>query len=855
MPANKQLLQPFCIADPIFFDSPERIPDEAERFPAARRAAPPGWHRHERGAWVFLRPGDSTLPAQGWKIHVSAVPSDAAKVCEIVWDYCVGRRIAVKFLRSEKAVLAVNDKYADRSSSGKAVTLYPADDTELAAVLTELSELLAGFPGPYILSDLRYGNGPLYVRYGGFIERTCPGDDGEPVPALEGPDGRLVPDERASVFTVPDWVAVPEVLRPHVAAWQSDGDEDFPFHVEAALHHSNGGGVYLARDTRSGEQVVLREARPHAGLDRDRVDAVTRLAAERGALERLAGLDCVPRLLEHRVAWEHHFLVEEYIEGTTLLDAILVRYPLTNREPTAQALAGYTDWALDVADRLERAVEAVHGRGIRIGDLHPGNVMVRPDGRVALIDFELATELEDDRAPALAAPGFTAPAHLSGAAADRYLVECIRLFLFLPVYLRGERAPGRPAVLVDAVQRHFPVPPDFGGHLLRTLQPTTIQADPVVSLLTAEEPDWPALRDSLVAGIHASATPHREDRLFPGSPVQFEHGGYAFAYGAAGVLYALDRVGAEVPDEYVDWLIQATRRARTPQPGLFDGLHGVAATLHLLGRREAALDVLDRARELSRGMPAPGLLGGWAGIGLNLLHFARVTGDSELRAAAVRIADELAGPVAADANGGRTRRPGKAGLLTGMTGAALLFLHLHEDTADPAYLDLARSVLLQEMSRGEHLDDGTFQLGEGGGRYRLYLGSGSGGLALVLQEYLKRRDDPEMAAVITRVRRGCWAPFVVQPGLFDGRAGLLAVLAQLGAPEDRPAVDAHIRRLAWHAEPYEGHLAFPGDKLLRLSMDLATGSAGILLALNAALEGTSTVLPYLDPQPAIAHTS
>jgi hypothetical protein len=36
-----------------------------------------------------------------------------------------------------------------------------------------LGELLYGQPGPYILSDLRWGSGPLYVRYGGFAERYC----------------------------------------------------------------------------------------------------------------------------------------------------------------------------------------------------------------------------------------------------------------------------------------------------------------------------------------------------------------------------------------------------------------------------------------------------------------------------------------------------------------------------------------------------------------------------------------------------------------------------------------------------------------------------------------------------------
>jgi hypothetical protein len=50
--------------------------------------------------------------------------------------------------------------------------------------------------------------------------------------------------------------------------------------------------------------------------------------------------------------------------------------------------------------------------------------------------------------------------------------------------------------------------------------------------------------------------------------------------------------------------------------------------------------------------------------------------------------------------------------------------------------------------------------------------------------------------------------------------------------------------------PFRERLAFPGDQLLRLSMDLATGSAGVLLALGAALHDEVVDLPFLAPSSA-----
>ncbi|CAM5678940.1 Protein kinase/lanthionine synthetase C family protein OS=Streptomyces rimosus subsp. rimosus (strain ATCC / DSM 40260 / JCM 4667 / NRRL 2234) OX=1265868 GN=SRIM_012265 PE=4 SV=1 [Streptomyces rimosus subsp. rimosus] len=49
--------------------------------------------------------------------------------------------------------------------------------------------------------------------------------------------------------------------------------------------------------------------------------------------------------------------------------------------------------------------------------------------------------------------------------------------------------------------------------------------------------------------------------------------------------------------------------------------------------------------------------------------------------------------------------------------------------------------------------------------------------------------------------------------------------------------------------PYRKHLAFPGDQMMRLSMDLATGSAGVLLGLGAALHDRPVHLPFLPPPP------
>jgi hypothetical protein len=125
-----------------------------------------------------------------------------------------------------------------------------------------------------------------------------------------------------------------------------------------------------------------------------------------------------------------------------------------------------------------------------------------------------------------------------------------------------------------------------------------------------------------------------------------------------------------------------------------------------------------------------------------------------------------------------------------------------------------------------------------------YLADGSAGIGMVIDRYLAHRDDPVLARAAEQIAPATSATFYIHSGLFTGRAGLLCFLtARPGG--GGPAVRDHIARLAWYAMPYSGGLAFPGDQLLRLSMDLGTGTAGVLLGLASALAPQGAAVPFL----------
>lgn len=840
----------YCLASHDFYDVPHRVEKD---FEILDWPLPDGWQRARTGQWAVNIPPAGQLPAQGWKIHVSACLDNAERTLAQVWRYCIPREIHFKFLSSRTAVLMHNAKYAPRGSSGKAVTIYPVNEAACQRILADLDELLGGAAGPYILSDLRYGDGPLHVRYGGFTGRFCPGADGELVPAIENAAGELVPDVRGPSFKVPDWVQLPAFLAPHLAARSAVTVADMPYQLDSALHFSNGGGVYVGSDKRTGERVVLKEARPHAGLAADGSDAVSRLRREHDILLRLAGTQVAPRVVDYFTVGDHHFLVQEFIEGVPLNSCYAERYPLTATDPDPARIAEYTDWALRIFASVQHAVDAIHERDVIFNDLHMFNIMVRPDDTVALIDFEAASLLSEERRRTVGNPGFAAPRDRTGFGIDSYSLACVRLALFMPLTTLFTLDRGKAAQFATVIGGQFPVPSGFTSAAVREIAGSG--AADARKTERGEQPParsvydgfndgagaWPRLRADLVAAIRASATPARDDRLFPGDIEQFAApgGGLGLAHGAAGVLYALaEAAGVRVP-EYEDWLV---KRAVDPvsgvRLGLYDGLAGVAYVLSRLGHDVAALRVAELCVGERWDRLGTDLYGGLAGFSLAMLAVGDSSGEPALLDAGLKAA-ELA---ASRADYDRERRA--AGLLRGASGSALLFIQMFERTADPGYLDAAQQAIAADLRRCVSTGSGALHVDEGW-RTLPYLGGGSAGIGITIDQFLRHRQADMLAEADAKIRAGARSAFYVQSGLFNGRAGLIVYLAEAG--DEHPHIAAHVRRLAWHAVPYRGGLAFPGEMLLRLSMDFGTGTAGVLLAMAAALNSAGARMPFLGP--------
>ncbi|MEV6872564.1 class III lanthionine synthetase LanKC [Amycolatopsis sp. NPDC051128] len=840
----------FCFADPWFYDEQPETGAPIDDFATALPLPAAGWGGADRGGWRVLRPEGRALPGQGWKIHVSAGPDNARRVLVPVHEYCVEHRIPYKHLRSALTLLARNSKYAPRDGGAKLVTIYPADDNELERVLEDLSARLEGEHGADIPGDLRYGDGPLYVRYGGFGEQWIE-HGGRRVPAIRKPDGRIVPDKREPTFSVPGWVKIPACLRSSIAARKSGDSTRFPYRITSSPRLSNGGGVHLADPEAGGDQVVLKEARPYAGLDPARIDAVERLRREHEVLDRLAGVPGVPRAFERFTVREHHYLAMEHMPGNSLDTWLTRHYPLTRKDASDADLADYARRALDVVARVEKTMEAVHARGIVFGGLCPRNILIDEDhdDRISLIGFETAFDVESGGHPALAAPGFRAPADRTGFEIDEHAVAALRLWLFLPLFPLTELAPAKLRGIAGFVGRRFALPEGYVDAAVAVLAPRAASGEPapIHTGLDQEKPDWPLVRKQIAEAILAGATPQRQDRLFPGDIEQFRVGGACFGVGAAGVLHALEVIGAGRFPEHERWLLESVRRDPPARPGFYDGSYGIAYVLENFGYHDEASKLLASSARLVEQTTDHSLERGLAGIGLTMLHFATVRQDNEYGRQALTTAVRLAEALETAALPGDS---GRAGLLSGWSGPALLFVRLFERTGEPTWLSFADQALRRDLEECVEAGDGSLRVRDGSARTLPYAGIGSAGILLVAEQLARHRPDAAAGESRPGLREACRGEFVTHPGLLHGRCGLAVALGLDPDPAapTRAAIDRHLAWLAWYAVPFKGGLAFPGHQLLRLSMDVKTGGAGILLALAALLDGKEA-LPFLGGMP------
>lgn len=846
----------YTLMDELFYEPVETLyrPWDEYKTPVTEllKELAADWAITRDGFWYMVHPTrPAEMPAQGWKVHVSANLENAVSILKRAATVALTKGVPFKFALDKNVLATMSSKRWNRGGSGKFMTMYPSDVSCFESLLEALYAQLHAEEGPYILSDKRYKDcRVLYYRYGGLQRIGRMDIKGEQVLVLISPNGEAIPDVRTPYFAPPSWVSDPF---PTPKSARREPVLNNRYLVKKAIAFSNSGGVYVAEDRSTGKEVIIKEARPHTALDDRGNNAVKLLRKEYELLELLRETNIAPQPLDAFEAGEHFFVAEEYLDGLDIREIMLIQSPLMQVRPSLDESRQYYEVYKRTVKAFATVVDLLHTHGIVFGDINAKNIRIdRATQSVRLIDFEGAFRPDSDQPPYLFTPGFKSAASIrkntQGPEDDLFALATNMLYMLFPVAalstLREDLFENvLKTILNDVGWSHTEIFNVVNGLAKNELTPAracelldkpaqVVQPnfDDDIDVVATDE-----ISQNLGRFILANIRPDRDDALFPSDPFIYRTNQIGLGFGASGVLYALKKSGFDVPKHATDWLEQKLDRAESSNmpPGLLTGAAGIAWSLWELGFEDRAVELLANQSPLLKAHHS--YLYGMSGIGITNLHFYARTKNPEYLATATELGNALLKSAHENERGIYWETDGllHLGYGYGQSGVALFFLRLFQVTGKERFLFEGQRALEFDLSYAEERERGvlSFPRTPGDPTVIPYLEEGSAGIARVAIRY--GIWDERLEMILSDLHRK-YSGFV---SLMYGLAGFVDVLIDAYQfSNDEKYLEMAKRPITgirdMYLLKYANGWATPGDNLFRISCDYGSGVAGVMRTLH-----------------------
>src|SRR5437870_3289799 len=213
-----------------------------------------------------------------------------------------------------------------------------------------------------------------------FLNKACGGDEAlrRKVEAL------LSSRQRAASFIETSAVGLATRIIQNGQADSLVGQTIGHYKISESIGTGGMGEVYLATDIVAGRKAALKLLPMRFASDTERLKRFQQEAHAVVALNH-------PNILTvYEIGEDHsiHYIASELIEGDTLRQRLL-----RGRMEFSEAV--------DVAIQMASAIAAAHEAGIVHRDINPGNIMLRRDGYVKVLDFGIAKLAEQEAPPAM----------------------------------------------------------------------------------------------------------------------------------------------------------------------------------------------------------------------------------------------------------------------------------------------------------------------------------------------------------------------------------------------------------------------------------------------------------------------
>jgi predicted Ser/Thr protein kinase len=871
-------------------------------FDFAANLVPNIWRLKQDYFWTYVQPRQTTKIVQGWKIHVSTLPENAFSTLEKVLNICVDMETEFKFASDKRVLRQLLSKNCSRSASGKFITIYPENTVVFKEMLERLYQALKDEDGPYILSDRQYKDSRVvYFRYGGFRSFSSTNVNGDKVSYILDDKHNYIEDQRKASFHLPDFTlsdyedifnsiehGIPQKEEPETSETPTSSEQaetatdtyfGGKYEIESVIKASNAGGVYVGKNAFTEQAVLLKEARPHIGINTAGSDVMEQLNKEYRILSKLGETGIAPQTYGLFKEWEHIFLTQEMIEGITLRQFQVKTNRIIHSSSTSEEMQTWIKTVTNIAKSVITSIITLHEQNIIFGDLSPNNIMINEETlKTTLIDFEGAYEPGVDKPVNIFTPGFAENTRM-----DRDETEFSDDYFALGATLIS-------MIMPNTCLMHLKS--DYVDELFKELQhdiglPTAF-TEVTKALLTDKKVDLQACIDSLdtidsnqlhafnfkikakvteIAEFSKNVVPEifkynlnvmntkRSDRVFPMGPSMEDP--LALDKGVLGVAYAWQAISGEIPEELSKWIhIKTLEDHRERLPGLMNGLSGAAWSLASLGYTKEAARALRYAQHHKNLYQKMSLGYGTAGFGLASLYVWEKTQEQHHLDMAIKMADVICDSVILHENGYTfedvdSPEGAGVGLYEGSSGVALFLLYMHCQTNESRYLEVGEKALAFDMAyRIETNGSVGFQRNTTESIIYPYLAYGSAGVATVALRYYLVTKKQAYLNVVQDVKSGIAHKYTLNSGISNGLSGLgsymLDVYQLLGDDEYLEMAYNVAAGLRLFEVVRDEGTAFPDSNRSKVCSDFYDGSAGIALFLDRLNNQTTNMNFMMD---------
>src|SRR5712672_3802961 len=208
-----------------------------------------------------------------------------------------------------------------------------------------------------------------------FLDTACEGD----AVLRREVEALLASDQRAGQFIETSSVGLATKVIQNQQADSLVGRTIGHYKISESIGTGGIGEVYLATDVTAGRKAALKLLPERFTGDAERLKRFQQEA------HAVVGLNHPNILTVYEIGEDHstHYIASELIEGETLRQRLM-----RGRIEVGEAV--------DVAIQVASALAAAHEAGIVHRDINPGNIMLRPDRYVKVLDFGIAKLAEQE---------------------------------------------------------------------------------------------------------------------------------------------------------------------------------------------------------------------------------------------------------------------------------------------------------------------------------------------------------------------------------------------------------------------------------------------------------------------------